>query len=96
MTLIEAEPSRRTMAKLVRAKTKAESRVITDQREMESEIDFLESQLRERCDSIAHLTETLSKVANSDRWKDVQREIEDLKKRRWRHGCDASHEMNRF
>ena len=48
---------------------------------MESEIDFLESQLKERCDSVAHLTDTLSKVADSDRWKDVQREIEDWKKR---------------
>ena len=78
---MEAEPSRRAMVKLVRAKAKAESRVITDQREMESGIDFLGSQLKERCNFVAQLTEILSKVADSDRWKDIQREMENSRKR---------------
>ena len=81
LTLVEAEPSKRTMAKLLRAKAKAESRVMTEQREMESEMDFLKSQVKERCDSVAHLTKTLSRVADSDRWKDIQGEMENLRTR---------------
>lgn len=46
--------------------------------ETESENDCLETQLKERCDSVARLTETLSRVADFDRWEDVRRELEQL------------------
>ena len=49
--------------------------------EWESEKDFLEAQLIQRCESVALLTETLSRVADSDRWKDVKQELKNLETR---------------
>ena len=79
LTMIHAEPSRRVMANLLQAKTKAESDKITQQKEMESEIRSLESQVKHRTHSVAQLTETLSRVADSDRWKDIKKELEELR-----------------
>lgn len=78
IALIEADPSRETIAELVQAKADVESRSLSKQREMESEIDTLNSQLKERCDSVARLTENLSRVADSDRWVDVRRELSEV------------------
>ena len=79
LMLITADPSKKSVAKLLEAKTEAESRNISQQRGMESEMDSLKSQLEERCDSVVRLTETLSRVADSDRWKDIKKEMEELK-----------------
>lgn len=79
LILIMADPSKKSVAKLLEAKTEAESRSISQQRAMESEMDSLKLQLEERCDSVVRLTETLSRVADSDRWKDIKIEMEELK-----------------
>lgn len=81
MTLIEADPSKKTIAEILQAKAEAESRDISKQREMESEIETLNSQLKERCSSVALLTQSLSRVADSDRWVEVKKELNDLKER---------------
>ena len=79
LKLVKADPSKETISNLLQAKAEAESRNTLKQREMESEIDNLNSQLKERCDSVARLTESLSRVADSDRWVDVKKELKELK-----------------
>ena len=48
LTLIEADSNKESTAKLLQAKAEAESRNMT---QVESEMDFLKSHLKERCDS---------------------------------------------
>lgn len=81
MTSVQGGPSQGTIAELIQAKAEAESRITAQKMEWESEKDSLESQLKERCKSVAHLTETLSRVADLDRWQEVRRELEELAKR---------------
>lgn len=81
LTLVQGGPSQGTVAELIQAKAEAESRITTQKMEWESEKDSLESQLKERCESVARLTETLSRVADSDRWQEVREEMEELTKR---------------
>ena len=78
LTLIKADPSKKTIADILQAKAEAESRNISKQREMESDLETLNSQLKERCDSVARLTRSLSRVADSDQWMDVKRELNEL------------------
>lgn len=78
LALIEADPSKETIAELFQAKAEAESRDMSKQREMELEIDNLNLQLKERCDSVARLTENLSRVADFDRWVDVKKELDEM------------------
>lgn len=66
-----SESSKEANAKALKAKADAESDNKSQQREMKSKIDFLESQLTERCESEARLARTLSSVADFDRWKDI-------------------------
>ena len=68
LTSTQMEPSRGIIAELAQAKA-----------EWESEKDSLEFQLKERCESVAHLTETLSRVADSDRWQEVKNELEEIR-----------------
>lgn len=81
LTLVQGGPSQGAIAELIRAKAEAESRITAQKTEWESEKDSLESQLRQRCESVARLTRTLSRVANSDQWQEVQRELKELTKR---------------
>ena len=81
MTLIESDPTKDVVAKLLQAKAEAESTNIIQQREMESDMDYLRLQLKERCDSVVHLTMSLSRVADSDRWKEIKKEMEELNAR---------------
>lgn len=78
LTLIEADSTKDSIAKLLQAKEEAESCNTLQQEAAESEMDFLKSQLKERCDSVARLTESLSRVADSDRWKEIKTEMEGL------------------
>lgn len=80
-TLVQGGPSQGTIVELIQAKAEAESRITTQKMEWESEKDSLESQLKERCKSVAHLTRTLSRVADSNRWQEVRKELEELTKR---------------
>lgn len=79
LLLLAADPTKISVAKILQDKNEAASQNMLQQREMESEIDGLNSQLKERCNSVARLTETVSRVADSDRWKDIKKEMEDLK-----------------
>ena len=81
MTLIESDPTKEFVAKLLQAKAEAESTNIIQQREMESDMDYLRLQLKERCDSVVHLTKSLSRVADFDRWKEIKKEMEELNAR---------------
>ena len=81
MTLIESDPTKDVVAKLLQVKAEAESTNIIQRREMESDMDYLRLQLKERCDSVAHLTMSLSRVADSDRWKEIKKEMEELNAR---------------
>lgn len=78
LSLIDADPSKESVADLLQAKADAEYRYISQQRDMESEIDSLKLELKERCESVARLTTNLSRVADFDRWKDVEKELEEL------------------
>lgn len=79
LTLLEADPNKKTIANLLQVKAEAESHHVLTQEKMESKIDSLESQLKERCDSIASLTMSLSRVADSDRWQEIKKEMEEWK-----------------
>lgn len=81
LTLIESDPTKEVVAKLLQAKAEAESTNIIQQREMESDMDYLRLQLKERCDSVVHLTKSLSRVADFDRWKEIKKEMEELNAR---------------
>ena len=62
LALMKTVPTKKITAESPKAKADAESRMT----EMESEKDFLEAQLEQRCNSVAHLTQNLSKV--TDKW----------------------------
>ena len=78
LTLIKADPSKKTIADILQAKAEADIRDISKQREMDLEIETLNSQLKERCESVARLTQSLSRVADSDRWVEVKKELNEL------------------
>ena len=74
-----SDSSEETIAEALEAKADAESDKKLQQREreskidcLESKIDCLESQLTERSKSVARLTRILSRVADFDRWKDIE------------------------
>lgn len=81
LTLVQDGPSQGTFSESIQAKAEAESRITIQKTEWASEKDSLESQLRQRCESVARLTKTLSRVADLDRWQEVQKELEELTKR---------------
>ena len=81
MTLLEADPSKITIATLLQDKAKDESRLLKTLQKKDSEIESLTSQLEERCDSVAKLTANLSRVADFDRWDDIKKEFEDIRTR---------------
>ena len=78
LALIEVDPSNEVLSKLVQDKTEAEARHESERRVMESEMGFLKSQLDERCNSVIHLTKSLARVADSDQWKEIRRELEEV------------------
>lgn len=78
---IQANPSKEAIAKVLQAKAEAESLHLVKVTEMETEIDFLKSQLEERCNSEARLTKSLSRVADFDRWKIIKQEMEEVNRR---------------
>ena len=77
LTYINADPSKKTIGALVRAKADADSEFLAQRRELESQIDYYESQLKGRCESVAHLTTKLSRVADAEHWNDVRKDVEE-------------------
>ena len=77
-----SDSSKETIAEALKAKEDAESDKKSQQREMEpkivcleSKIDFLESQLTDRCEAETRLTRTLSRITDFDLWKDIEEEF---------------------
>lgn len=79
LSSIDADPTKEFIAQLLQAMSEAESSYVSQESSMESEMDSLRTQLKERCDSVVRLTRTLSRVADFDRWKDIEDEVKDLK-----------------
>ncbi len=77
LTYINADPSKKTIGTLLRAKTDADSNFLAQRRELESQIDYYESQLKGRCECVAHLTTKLSRVADAEHWNDVRKDVEE-------------------
>ena len=81
LILMQTRSSNETITRLLQMKASAEDRFTAYQREADSEVRDLESQLEERCNTVARLTRTLSRVADLDQWRDIEDELKDLLER---------------
>ncbi len=77
LTYVNADPSKKTVGALLRAKADADSNFLAERRELESQIDYYESQLKGRCEAEARLTTKLSRVADAEHWNDVRKDVEE-------------------